>query len=63
MSKDLGDFQTPPALVEDILHYLRKTGKHWTRAFEPTCGQGNFIQGLLKLTPVMKNSQPLLFLV
>src|SRR5579883_1925238 len=49
MSKDLGDFQTPPALVNAVLHCLTRTGQRWTRALEPTCGQGNFIRGLLEL--------------
>jgi hypothetical protein len=49
MSKDLGDFQTPPDLVNAVLHCLTRTGQHWTRALEPTCGQGNFIRGLLEL--------------
>ncbi len=48
MSKDLGDFQTPPALVKDVINCLAATGKRWTRALEPTCGQGNFISGLLE---------------
>ncbi len=50
ISKDLGDFQTPPVLVGDVLHCLAQTGRHWTRALEPTCGRGNFIKGLLNLT-------------
>lgn len=49
MPRDLGDFQTPPALVNAVLHCLTKAGQHWTRALEPTCGQGNFIRGLLEL--------------
>ncbi|HVU66034.1 MAG TPA: hypothetical protein VHD63_02845, partial [Ktedonobacteraceae bacterium] len=48
MVEDLGDFQTPLALVEDVLHCLTQTGQQWTRALEPTCGRGNFIEGLLK---------------
>ena len=46
--KTLGDFQTPPALVEQVLAALDRMGVHWTRALEPTCGCGSFIQGLLK---------------
>ncbi len=46
MSKDLGDFQTPPALVNEILKSLEPI-EVWTRVFEPTCGEGNFIKGLL----------------
>src|SRR5579875_1758144 len=48
MSKDFGDFQTPPALVHAILTLLQQQGWKWTRVLEPTCGQGNFIAGLLK---------------
>ncbi len=49
MSKDLGDFQTPPALVNEILKSLESINEVWTRVFEPTCGEGNFIKGLLEL--------------
>lgn len=49
MARDMGDFQTPPALVEAILDRLQTRHKKWTRALEPTCGQGNFIAGLLSL--------------
>jgi hypothetical protein len=49
MARDMGDFQTPPALVKVILDWLQTRRKKWTRALEPTCGQGNFIAGLLSL--------------
>lgn len=49
MRKDLGDFQTPYALVQKILACPELVNKRWSRAIEPTCGQGNFIQGLLNL--------------
>lgn len=49
MNKELGDFQTPPSLVNAVLACLYQTGKVWTRVVEPTCGQGNFIEGLLQL--------------
>lgn len=49
MLRDLGDFQTPPALVKAVLHRLQTSGKTWTRVLEPTCGLGNFIKGLLAL--------------
>ncbi len=48
MSKEFGDFQTPPSLVAAVLQCLNATGKTWTRVLEPTCGRGNFIEGLLK---------------
>lgn len=51
MSRDLGDFQTPPVLVDAVLRCLASTGQRWTRILEPTCGRGNFMRGLLNLTP------------
>ncbi len=45
MAKDFGDFQTPLPLVSSILETLSTLGKTWTRVLEPTCGQGNFIEG------------------
>lgn len=47
MGKDFGDFQTPPPLVSSILETLTTLGKTWMRVLEPTCGQGNFIEGFL----------------
>jgi hypothetical protein len=43
----LGDYQTPPELVDQVLRVLHRSGFHWQRALEPTCGKGNFIAGLL----------------
>lgn len=51
MFKDLGDFQTPPALVSAVLHCLTRTGQSWSRVLEPTCGHGNFIKGVLNIDP------------
>lgn len=48
MDKDFGDFQTPLPLVLAVLESLTSLNKRWTRVLEPTCGQGNFIAGLLK---------------
>jgi hypothetical protein len=48
LSREYGDFQTPLPLVEEIIASLNMSGKRWTRVLEPTCGRGNFIQGLLK---------------
>jgi hypothetical protein len=50
MHRDLGDFQTPISLAEKILRRLSADGCVWTRALEPTCGQGNFIQALLRMS-------------
>ena len=48
MDRDFGDFQTPLPLVAAILESLTILNKRWARVLEPTCGQGNFIAGLLK---------------
>jgi len=47
LHKDLGDFQTPFALVEQVLNCLHRSGDSWERVLEPTCGVGNFIRGLV----------------
>ena len=47
MSRDLGDFQTPPALVAAVLDELGPIGRRWPRVLEPTCGRGHFLAGLL----------------
>jgi len=41
-----GDYQTPPELVDQIIGVLINKGYRWERVLEPTCGKGNFIQGL-----------------
>ena len=33
-----------------VLELLYASGKTWSRVLEPTCGRGNFIEGLLKLS-------------
>lgn len=48
-SRDFGDFQTPPGLVDQVLRVLGPVGRVWPRVLEPTCGMGNFIAGLLNL--------------
>ena len=50
LRRDLGDFQTPPGLVDEVLACLTDAygGWHWNRVLEPTCGRGNFIAGLLR---------------
>jgi predicted RNA methylase len=47
--RDLGDFQTPPELVDAVLDSLGSIGARWPRVLEPTCGRGNFLAGLLAL--------------
>lgn len=49
LNNDLGDFQTPPGLVSCVLATLQRKGKLYRRVLEPTCGCGNFIQGLLQI--------------
>src|SRR3954469_12490193 len=51
MNADLGDFQTPPALVAAVLDRLGPVGVRWPRVLEPTCGRGHFLAGLLALDP------------
>ncbi len=48
LNREFGDFQTPPVLVTAILECLSSSGIEWSRVLEPTCGRGNFIEGLLK---------------
>jgi len=57
LTRDLGDFQTPPALVEAVLKSLAFTDRSWERVLEPTCGQGNFIAGILELAPPPREIQ------
>ena len=47
MRRDLGDFQTPPGLVTEVLDRLDALRIPRRRALEPTCGRGHFIAGLL----------------
>lgn len=54
MAREFGDFQTPPALVSAVLDCLNATGQRWTRVLEPTCGIGNFIQGMAQSLPSVK---------
>ena len=49
MRRDLGDFQTPPELVAEVLEALGPIGARWSRVLEPSCGRGHFIRGLLDL--------------
>ncbi len=45
--REFGDFQTPINLVERVLRSLLRSGERWARVLEPTCGRGNFIQGIM----------------
>jgi hypothetical protein len=47
LRRDLGDFQTPPALVAAVLEGLGPIGPRWPRVLEPACGRGHFLAGLL----------------
>ncbi len=44
---DFGDFQTPRPLVDAILARLGADGERFARVFEPTCGRGHFLAGML----------------
>ena len=44
---DFGDFPTPPALVAAVLASLNQGGERYARVFEPTCGRGHFLAGVL----------------
>ncbi len=46
--RQLGDFQTPPELIREILSLLGPIGRQWKRVLEPTCGCGNFIAEILR---------------
>ena len=48
MRSDLGDFQTPIGLVREVLDRLDALGVGRERVFEPTCGVGRFLSGLLE---------------
>jgi hypothetical protein len=45
--RDLGDFQTPPALAAQVVKLLGPIGSRWSRVLEPTCGQGAFLSAIL----------------
>ena len=45
-AREFGDFQTPPELVNEVLAAIRATVLRCDTALEPTCGLGNFIEGL-----------------
>jgi hypothetical protein len=47
LSRDLGDFQTPPGLVAAVLDRLDRLGVPRSRVLEPTCGAGHFLAALL----------------
>lgn len=49
LAGELGDFQTPPALVDRVLSFLASLGQRWTRMLEPTCGRGHFISAAARL--------------
>ncbi len=46
-SRDLGDFQTPPGLVDQVVDLLDRLEIPRTRVLEPTCGRGHFLSALL----------------
>lgn len=50
-NRQWGDFQTPPALVAQICHYLADCAISPRVIIEPTYGVGNFVLGALKFFP------------
>ena len=48
-SNEFGDFQTPAALVAEIL--LTLPDRNWSRILEPTCGLGNFVRACSAANP------------
>jgi hypothetical protein len=61
LRREFGDFQTPLSLVEAILECLSSSGKRWSRVLEPTCGRGNFIEGLFNLSTPPREIQAIEF--
>lgn len=53
-SQDLGDFQTPLSLTNQVCSFLVGIGLNPDVIIEPTCGQGNFIISALKNFPALK---------
>ncbi len=43
-----GDFQTPPALVQEVCRTLTRLGVQARSLLEPTCGRGAFLTGALE---------------
>lgn len=46
MRKQLGDFQTPPALAKIVVDCVTAASGNFERALEPTCGTGSFLRAL-----------------
>ncbi|HEY6120676.1 MAG TPA: hypothetical protein VIV66_12000 [Pyrinomonadaceae bacterium] len=53
-SRELGDFQTPTNLADQICRYLGSTGLQPRVVVEPTCGAGNFVFAALKNFPSIR---------
>ncbi|MEZ5175160.1 MAG: methyltransferase domain-containing protein [Acidimicrobiia bacterium] len=51
VSRDLGDWQTPPELSASVLNLLARRGIKWSRVLEPTCGTGSFLMAALRAYP------------
>ena len=48
-NNELGDFQTPPPLAQQVVRIVG--AGTWDRVFEPTCGEGSFLQASMALQP------------
>ena len=53
-NQDMGDFQTPLPLANQVCGYLVKQGLNPDIIIEPTCGKGNFIISALKSFSALK---------
>ncbi len=53
-SRELGDFQTPAKLADQICRYLGSTGLQPRVIVEPTCGAGSFVFAALKNFPSVR---------
>lgn len=49
--RELGDFQTPLELANDVLDLAVPKAHRWTRVLEPTCGVGNFLVAAARHNP------------
>jgi hypothetical protein len=49
--REFGDFQTPPALAQEVCHLLRRLHLEPASIVEPTCGLGSFFLAALDAFP------------
>ena len=51
---EFGDFQTPPALTEQVCALLVDHGLHPSSVLEPTCGTGSFLAAAVRAFPAAR---------